>query len=292
MEREVVSEEVALAEVFDTVVGAVTLRAGDLARQREFYERALGLTASEAELGVELADARGRALIRLDDSRSAGSEPLGEPHTGLFHTAFRYPDRASLATAVTRAMDARANFGGASDHGVSEAVYLADAEGNGIELYRDRPVGEWPSGEPGKVGMFSHPLDVAALLEEAGDPGPVATCDVGHIHLMTAHVDATNEFWRDVVGLNERQRFGPSATFLAEGLYHHHLGANTWHSAGAPPAPAERPGLEAFELRLRSAAAVDAAAERLKNAGHAVERRNGEVEFQDPDTNRVVLSVR
>ena len=278
--------------IFDTVVGAVTLRAADAGRQRDFYERAIGLTAGAGDGATELADAEGRVLIRLDDSASGGSEPLAAPHTGLFHTAFRFPDRGALGAAVARAMDARATFQGASDHGVSEAVYLADAEGNGIELYHDRPYAEWPAGEPGRVGMFSHPLDVAALLEDAATRPALATCDVGHIHLMTADLERTNAFWRDVVGLDERQRFGPSATFLAEGLYHHHLGANTWHSAGAPPAPPERPGLDAFELRLRAPEAVAAAAERLEAAGHAVERANGSVTFRDLDTNRVTLRAR
>lgn len=282
-----------LDHLFDTVVGQVSLRVGDLDRQRSFYERAIGLTASDAGDGaVQLADAEGRVLIRLDDAHSRGAEPLVTAHTGLFHTAFRFPDRAALGAAVARAMDARAAFQGASDHGVSEAVYLADSEGNGIELYRDRPYDAWPDAPPGKVGMFTHPLDVAALLEEAGERPATATCDIGHIHLMTADVERANAFWRDAVGLDERQRFGPSATFLAEGLYHHHLGANSWHSAGAPPAPAERPGLDSFELRLRSVEVVESAADRLEEGGHEVERTDRSITFRDPDANRVVLSVR
>ena len=285
------SDAEATGEIFDTVIGAVTLRAGDTERQRDFYERAIGLSAGGAG-DAELSDAEGRVLVRLDDSSSRGSEPLLVPHTGLFHTAFRYPDRPSLGAAVARAVEERAVFQGASDHGVSEAVYFADAEGNGIELYRDRPYEEWPQAEGGRVGMFTHPLDVQALIADAADRPAVAACDVGHVHLMTADVERTNAFWRDVVGLDERQRFGPSATFLAEGLYHHHLGANSWHSAGAPPAPLASPGLDAFELRLRSADAVDAAADRLERAGHAVERADGSLTFRDPDTNRVVLGAR
>jgi catechol 2,3-dioxygenase len=286
-----VSNTESIGEIFDTVVGAVTLRVADAGRQRDFYERAIGLSAGGNGDG-ELRDAEGRALVRMDDSSARGSEPLLVPHTGLFHTAFRYPDRPSLGAAVARAVEGRAVFQGASDHGVSEAVYFADAEGNGIELYRDRPYDEWPRAEPGRVAMFTHPLDVEALMAEAAQRPAVATCDVGHIHLMTADVERANTFWRDVVGLDERQRFGPSATFLAEGLYHHHLGANSWHSAGAPPAPVESPGLDAFELRLRSPDAVEAAAGRLEAAGHPVERGEASVTFRDPDTNRVLLSAR
>ena len=275
--------------LFDTVVGTVTLRAADLGLVRDFYERALGLAAADADRGIELSDAEGRTLIRLVP---VGSAPLTTPHTGLFHTAFRYPGRAALGAAVVRAMAARPEYQGASDHGVSEAVYIADPEGNGIELYRDRPPEDWPAAESGKVGMFSHPLDLEPLLEAAAARDEDATCDVGHIHLMTADVDRANDFWHGLVGLDERQRFGPSATFLAEGPYHHHLGANTWQSAGAPPAPADRPGLDSFQLRLRSADAVDAAAERLESAGHDLERRDGAAWFRDPDSNRVELTVR
>ena len=282
-----------LADVFDTVVGAVTLRVGDLGLQRDFYERAIGLSATgeDGSGAVALSDAEGRVLIRLDASRSAGAEPVTAPHTGLVHTAFRYPDRAALGAAVARARDASARFVGASDHGVSEAVYLQDAEGNGIELYRDRTVEEWPAAEPGRVAMYSEPLDVPSVMADAGGRADVASCDVGHVHLMTADVAATSAFWRDVVGLNERQA-APSATFLAEGLYHHHIAANTWQSAGAPPAPAESPGLDSFELRLRSAESVQAAAERLERAGHAVEPSGARITFRDADSNRVELSPR
>ena len=214
------------------------------------------------------------------------------PHTGLFHTAFRYPDRASLAEAVARTTRLAREFQGASDHGVSEAIYFADPEGNGIELYRDRPFDEWPEAEPGQVAMFTAPLDLPALLEEATSEGDAVAPDIGHIHLMTGDVSRALAFWRDAVGLDERQRFGPSAVFLAEGLYHHHIGANSWHSAGASPAPADRPGLESFELRLRTADAVDAAADGLESAGVQVERADGSVSFSDPDSNRVVLTAR
>lgn len=196
-----------------------------------------------------------------------------------------------VGTVSLRVSDAglEREYQGASDHGVSEAVYFADPEGNGIELYRDRPFEEWPEAEEGRVGMFTQPLDLTALVDEAG---PAAAPDIGHIHLMSADVDRALEFWHDAVGLDERQRLGSQAVFMAEGLYHHHLGANTWHSAGAGPAPSESPGLDSFELRLRSAEAVDAATKRLESSGVSVGRDDDGVSFRDPDQNRVVLSVR
>ncbi len=282
-----------LASLFDTVVGAVTLRAADLGRQRDFYERAIGLTARDVGAdAVELADVDGRTLIRLDPLAARGAAPVAEPHTGLFHNAFRYPDRAALGAAVARTVEVAPVFEGASDHGVSDAVYFRDPEGNGVELYRDRPYEEWPAATEGRVGMYTRPLDLAALLAEATEQELPARCDIGHIHLQTADVERASAFWRGVFGLDERQRFGAQAVFLAEGLYHHHLGANTWHSAGAAPVPPDRPGLDAFELRLRSAASVDRAASRLEEAGVTLVADGDRITFQDPDSNRVQVRAR
>ena len=140
--------------------------------------------------------------------------------------------------------------------------------------------------------MFTAALDLPALLQEAPANGQGVAPDIGHIHLMTADVQDSLAFWRDTVGLDERQRFGPSAVFLAEGLYHHHIGANSWHSEGAGPAPSDRPGLDSFELRLRDHSAVEGAAHRLEQEGVTVEREEGITAFRDLDGNRVLLTVR
>lgn len=282
-----------LARLFDRVVGTVVLRASDLGRQRDFYAAAIGLEArDDAAARTELVDPHGTALLSLDATAAAGSQPPAERHTGLFHIAFRFPDRGSLAAAVRRTAELAPVFEGASDHGVSEAVYFRDPEGNGIELYRDREYEEWPTTPEGGVAMYTSPLDLRALISEADESAASGGLDIGHIHLQAADVEAALAFWRDVIGLDERQRFGPQAVFLAEGRYHHHVGANTWHSAGAGPAPPDTPGLQGFELRLRSAARVDAAAARLEAAGTALATDSGHVTFLDPDGNRIVLSAR
>ncbi len=219
--------------LFDSVVASVTLRARDPERLRAFYEPAIGLRA-------------GSELLRIEPVSGAKPPPNS---TGLFHTAFRYPDRASLGAAVNRTMALAPEFQGASDHGVSEAVYFADPEGNGIELYRDRPFVEWSIEPDGAVAMGTWPLDLQALRDEAGEDasgGP----DIGHIHLMVADVERTIAFYGEVLGLSLRARFGPAAAFLADGGYHHHVGANTWHSLGGSPPPEDSPGLAGYELRL------------------------------------------
>ena len=280
------------AKLFESVVGTVTLRVWDLGLERTFYEDAIGLHVSSADdRELVLSGLHGLPLVRLDSSRTSGSSLVQGAHTGLFHIAFRYPDRASLAAAVKRTAKHTKFFEGASDHGVSEAVYFTDPEGNGIELYRDRPFSEWPDAESGRVGMFTMPLDLTTLVAEADDQASVLP-DIGHIHLRTADADSALAFWRDAVGLDERQRFGSQAVFLAEGLYHHHIGANSWESAGAIPAPRDAPGLDSFELRLRDAGAVDAASQRLARAGVNVDRDEGSVRFRDADENLVVLTAR
>ena len=234
-----------LERLFDTVVGTVTLRVSDLGRVRGLLRaRASASTARDDGSGVvELADAEGRVLLRLDASVAGGSRLAGGPHTGLFHNAFRYPDRATLGAAVARTVELAPLFEGASDHGVSDAVYFRDPEGNGIELYRDRPFEEWPAAERG-TGRHVH-----AAPRPGRAPGRGGSRGAARPLRHRPHPPADRRcgarraaFWRDVVGLDERQRFGPQAVFLAEGLYHHHIGANTWHSAGAAPGSARRPG--------------------------------------------------
>ena len=230
-------------------------------------------------------------LIRLDSAAAQGNPPFSHPHTGLFHNAFRYPDRGALRAAVRRTVELAPVFEGASDHGVSDAVYFRDPEGNGVELYRDRPYEEWPVAGEGKVGMYTRPLDLAALVGEGVDDGLPTRCDIGHIHLQTADVEATAGFWRDVFGLDERQRFGPQAVFLAEGF-------TTITSAPTPGTrwgPSRlRPigrGWTRSSSALRSAERVDAASARLEEAGVKVVTDSGHVTFEDPDSNRVLIQA-
>jgi catechol 2,3-dioxygenase len=276
--------------LMDTVVGAVELRAGDAGLLRDFYESALGLTASGDGERIDLADAEGRILLRLDGESAVGAPPLRRPAAGLFHVAYRYPTRAALAAALDRAMKAAPEFQGASDHGVSEAIYLGDPEGNGIELYWDRPFEQWPM-EGDSPGMFTKPLDLSSLLAELpAEPGP-AVADVGHIHLKASDLSASTRFYLDLVGLDFRQTY-PSAAFMAEGMYHHHVAANTWQSAGAAPSAADEPGLAGFELRLRSQDSVDAVAERAEQAGRQHRRSDGAVTIDDPDGSAITLLAR
>jgi len=239
-------------------IARVTLRCSDVERSAELYARLVGLEV--ASLGAEQAALRppegDEPCLVLCRAERPGQAPRRA--TGLFHTAFRYPTRAGLAAALGRIGELGARFSGASDHGVSEALYLDDPDGLGIELYRDRPRSEWPEPAPGeRVRMFTAPLDLADLAvaaEEGAPEPPGAGVDIGHVHLKVADTVSAERFWTERVGLELMTRFGDDAIFLARDGYHHHLGANSWQSRGAPREPLAGPGLDSVALYGDSAA--------------------------------------
>ena len=187
------------------------------------------------------------ALRVADPAASERPGPAPRRATGLFHTAFLYPTRGQLGSALRRVAEHRAAFSGASDHLVSEALYLDDPDALGIELYRDRPREAWPAPGPGeKVHMDTLPLDLEALAAEA--EGGSEGVRIGHVHLKVADVDAATRFWTEEVGLELMVGWAGQAAFLAADGYHHHIGANTWMSRGAGPEPPEGPGLDEIVL--------------------------------------------
>lgn len=235
-----------------TRIARVELRVSDVEASAGFYAKLVGLeqdlvSAERAELRAPGMNGGGAPCLVLVKAERPGRAPMRA--AGLFHTAFRYPDRAALAAALRRTgLELRHPLTGASDHGVSEALYLDDPDGLGIELYRDRPQDEWPASEPGeRVHMFTAPLDLDDLI--AADSGAGADMagvgvDIGHVHLKVADVDAAARFWTESAGMEEMTRYGPDAVFLGQDGYHHHVGANTWASRGMKLEPAEGPGLE------------------------------------------------
>jgi catechol 2,3-dioxygenase len=232
-------------------LGAVHLTVSDLDRSVAFYQDALGLRLDRREEPVAALGAGGEDLVVLHEE--PGARPAGR-HAGLYHYALLFPSREELARAVQRLAVTRTPIDGASDHGVSEAIYLSDPDGNGIELYADRPRDAWPPPAPGeRVGMFTRALDLDDLLGTIAEEDPVRQAGegqrMGHVHLHVGDLDAARAFYVDVIGF-EAMASLPSALFLAAGGYHHHLGANTWRGQGVGPAPAGTVGLREWTMVL------------------------------------------
>jgi catechol 2,3-dioxygenase len=267
-----------------TSLGAVSLTVSDLGRARAFYEQVLGLVPSSpgpdgGSLALTAAGG-GPALVVLHEDRDAA--PFDPRRSGLFHLAILVPSRIELARSLRRIADARWPLTGASDHLVSEALYLRDPDGNGIEIYRDRPRAQWPYDGRGAIQMATLRLDLPALLRELdGDTGSdpasavAAGTRIGHVHLQISELDAAERFYSDVLGFDVTVRTYSGALFVSAGGYHHHLGLNTWQTLGAlPPSPGSV-GLRSFEVLLPDDAGLTRALDRFDAAGIDVSRANG-----------------
>lgn len=273
------------------VVGPVALTVADLDRQVGFYRDALGL-AVHCQDGTSAAlGAGGRDLVLLEERPDA---PRPRRSTGLYHLAILLPARRDLARALRHLAEARVPFQGFADHLVSEAIYLADPEGNGIEVYRDRPREEWIY-DGGNLRMTTDPLDVEGVMGELqgdGEPwaGLPAGTRMGHVHLRVSDLAAAEAFYRDLLGLDVTTRYGSGASFLSKEGYHHHLGLNTWESRGAAPPPEGALGLKSFRLHL-PAAEVRRIRTAAGERGIAAEETDGGLLLRDPAGNAVEIAA-
>jgi catechol 2,3-dioxygenase len=272
-----------------TTMGPVSLTVADLSRALAFYTECLGFRVHAEGGGTVRLGAGASDLLVLVERKGAQRAP---GTTGLFHFAVLLPSREALSLALAHLAETRTLLHGASDHRVSESLYLADPEGNGIELYRDRPRASWVW-EAGAVRMTVDPLDVEALLQEAATSEtewsglPVGTV-IGHVHLKVAHIAPAERFYCDLLGFELTARYGTNASFVASGGYHHHVAFNTWSGVGAPPPPEGATGLREFVLHLGDADDVGRVLARLAEAEVPV-APDGAV--RDPSGNRMRLAI-
>lgn len=271
-------------------IGAVHLTISDLERSVRFYESHLGFTLHRREDRIAWLGAGGSDLLVLSECESA---PRVRGATGLYHFAVLVPTRADLGRALRRLVTTDTVMQGAADHGVSEALYLADPDGNGIEIYRDRPRAEWPFVN-GRLRMGADPVDLDGLLVDGrdGDDRRIAAGTViGHVHLHVSRLDEAERFYVEVVGFDLMQRYGPSALFVSAGGYHHHIGLNTWAGVGAPPPPPGAIGLRHFEVALPTADARDELDKRVRAAGVDVDSTGDALIVRDPSRNAIQVTV-
>jgi catechol 2,3-dioxygenase len=273
-----------------THTGAVHLTVASLERSLAFYRESIGLEV--------LAEADGRATLGAGAARLLelvevpGAQPA-PGRTGLFHFALLLPDRRSLALWVAHAVRTRVRLAGASDHFVSEAIYLSDPDRHGIEIYADRPRELWDGQVAERMG--TDPLDLDGLLGELDDPA-AAVFDrqpggtgMGHVHLQVSQVPPAVEFYRDLLGFGLMAEYGGQAAFLSAGGYHHHIGGNTWRSGGAGPPDPGAAALRRFEIVLPDAAERDRLVERVVASGQTVEEHADGPLLRDPSHNAFTL---
>lgn len=275
-------------------MGIVSVFVSDLGRSLPFYEGVLGCTVlahegNSAVLGGE------HPFLLLTERR--GAPPRPEHTTGLYHFALLLPGRVDLAYALRRLLDSGYPVQECTDHGISEAVYLADPDGNGIELYRDRPRSAWPwhngrleASEP------STPLNRENLLAELDGVTynwhrlPPST-RIGHVHLQVDNLTRCTSFYQRILGLERSITGIDGACFFAAGGYHHHIGCNVWMSFGAPPPPRDAPGLHFFTLLLPEQAQVNRLVSRIRAAGREVTQYAQSYVLRDPSNNRLLLTA-
>jgi len=283
-----------MSELIDpaTRIGAVHLVTATLEQQIDFYHSALGMKILQQSDQAASLGAANRPLIVLTEVPGAKRVRRA---TGLYHLAVRVSSQLELARTLAHLADTEAAFEGMANHGVSESLYLHDADKNGIEIYCDRPMVDWPRGAQGQLKMDTLPLDLDNLMDELAAnahpwDGLHPQTDIGHVHLRVGQLNEAQQFYQQVLGLTLTQHMVSGAAFLAAGNYHHHVGINTWLGAGTPPPPPDSIGLCWFELCLPNQTERDKVADRVRTAGVAVEEAVGGLLVCDPSRNGVLLT--
>lgn len=278
----------------DLAMGTVMLKVGDMKLMTDYYHRALGLeTVAEQDGGVYLGR-RMKPLVHL--APAPGLNLPGRGEAGLFHTALLFEDRAALAATVASAAAYEPrSFTGSADHLVSEAFYFNDPEGNGIELYWDRPRVDW-SWEGSNVVMDSLALPPQRFLqeyltEEAVSGQRESRAGVGHVHLQVGDVQSAHDFYVGTLGFEKTAGWHGQALFVSAGGYHHHMAMNVWNSRGAGPRK-DTLGLGEILIEVPEGDDVGALADRLRVAGIQSHHTGAELRFEDPWRNRIRVAVR
>ena len=272
-----------------TRIGLVRLQVSDLARSIAYYERVLGLhTVNRTDRSASLGPNDDSILIELNELPGAHPVPR-RGLLGLYHFAVLLPDRASLGKLVSHLAEIRVRPG-MSDHLVSEALYLTDPDGLGIEVYADRPRETWTTADR-EIAMTSKPLDAANLIAAAKGErwtGAPSGTVIGHVHFHVGDIEKASDFYHAGLGLDKIVWSYPGALFMSAGGYHHHVGANIW-AAGSPIAADNDAKLLDWELLFPDSASVENAARSVEKSGFAVDRREAVPVATDPWGIRVRL---
>lgn len=278
-------------------LGAVRLRVADLERSLGFYRDVLGYAVREVDRGLAALSPEGDdgGLPHFELRETPGAARSSRQSPGLYHAAILLPTRADLARVTVLLHQSGIPFGH-SDHGVSEALYLDDPDGHGLEIYADRPRDAWPLSDEG-VAMTLDPLDFESLLSEITKledvwGGVPSGTQIGHVHLRTSDLDAAYQFYIDALGFETMMTAIPGALFIAVGGYHHHIGLNVWESRGGSMTDESHAGLDQFVIQLPEASALEPLAGRLEEHGIDFQRESdrSSLVIHDPDGIRIRVS--
>jgi catechol 2,3-dioxygenase len=279
----------------DTKIQTVDLKTKNLDESLNFYSHLVGFKIIEIKSNTAFLSANGAYpyLLSLSEDKNAIHRPKGS--TGLFHTAIRLPNRKELARVFLRLFDNKIKFQGFSDHLVSEAIYLADPDENGVELYADKPREEW-LWKMGQIEMDTLPLDLSLLTEELDDRGVWngihPDTDIGHIHLNVSNLNKAQEIYSLLLGMNITSSAYPGALFFSAGGYHHHIGTNVWSSRNGKPAPENSVGLLGFTVQIPDEEYLKTVQQSAEESGLLAEPFSGNsLTILDFDKNKIKLTL-
>ncbi len=276
-----------------TRVGLVTIAVSSLERSLSYYRDGLGFTVKEQnEQVMFLGPAAGIPLLALVEQPNAQPQPANT--TGLYHFAILLPTRKDLGRILSHIVGSHMPLDGYADHLVSEALYLSDPDGNGIEVYRDRPRSTWLI-HNGQVAMASDPIDLEGLMAEGRQDTSEwarlpAQTTLGHVHLRVANIQQAEQFYHQILGFAIMLHM-PGALFVSAGGYHHHIGLNTWQSRNGPQPPHNAVGLRFFTIQLPDAAELAKVLARLQAAGWPVEQQEEGISLRDPWGNKLLFTT-
>jgi catechol 2,3-dioxygenase len=274
-------------------IGKVHYNVSNLDRATYFFEEALGMNViSKSDQRVTLGTIAGEPLLVL---YRVNNPPPRKKTTGLYHIAIRLPNREDLARLIFHLINNQVELEGIADHGVSESLYLTGPDELGIELTCDRDYEEWPIDEEGQLDMGTEELDIDDLMmtikgKNKKWTGMPAGTTIGHIHLSVAELEKTAEFY-STLGFELTQTYGDQALFFASGEYHHHIGANTWHSAGASALEADSAGLRSYEVVFPDQKSLDQIMNDLNQAGWEAQNEAEDLMLVDPNGIQLLLVV-
>lgn len=271
-----------------TKIGHVALKVANLAKMTTFYQEVIGLSLLASNQQESVLGVGQTPLLRLRKI----TEPLPlTRRTGLYHVAFLLPTRRDLGNALFHYLQVEAPLVGASDHGYSEALYLTDPEGNGIEVYHDKERSQWDIRADGEIVGVTEPMDAEGVLGAADRnwTGFVPETTVGHVHLKVADLVASDTFYTEIMGLTLTSNFGSQAKFFAAGDYHHHLGANNWLGANIPPMEEHDLGLDYYTYQVPNVAELTRLAEHFQANGVDFKKEPNRLTVIDP--NGIVVVV-